>query len=89
MNASLLLIDIELCPNGMAYPCRLDAQWTMRFVSQGCFALTGYAPEALVDNQQVSWNEITLEEDRLRVREDISWPEQEFSDLLIAGGGQL
>jgi diguanylate cyclase (GGDEF)-like protein/PAS domain S-box-containing protein len=58
--------------NGMAYRCRLDAQWTMRFVSQGCLALTGYASEALVDSKQVSWEEITLAEDRLRVREEIS-----------------
>ena len=58
--------------NGMAYRCCLDEQWTMRFVSQGCLVLTGYAPEALVDNQQVSWEEITLGEDRLRVREEIS-----------------
>ena len=58
--------------NGMAYRCRLDKQWTMRFVSQGCLVLTGYAPAALVDNQQVSWEEITLGEDRLRVREEIS-----------------
>lgn len=58
--------------NGMAYRCRLDAQWTMRFVSQGCLALTGYASDALVDNKQISWEEITLGEDRLSVREEIS-----------------
>ena len=35
---------------GMAYNCANDPQWTMRFVSAGCEALTGYAPQSLVDN---------------------------------------
>lgn len=78
MNTTLSLDHIRILDtlmanlNGMAYRCQLDAQWTMRFVSQGCLALTGYAADALVGNQQISWEDITLREDRLRVREAIS-----------------
>lgn len=78
MNTTLSLDHIRILDtlmanlNGMVYRCQLDAQWTMRFVSQGCLALTGYAADALVGNQQISWEDITLKEDRLRVHEAIS-----------------
>lgn len=79
MNTALSSLDISRVLdtltanlNGMVYRCSLDEQWTMQVVSQGCLALTGYAPEALVNNQQVSWEEITLKNDRLRVREELS-----------------
>lgn len=58
--------------DGMAYRCRLDSQWTMLFVSRGCLELTGYAPAALIDNQQLSWDEITHPDDRVRVRSMIA-----------------
>ncbi|HEX8988249.1 MAG TPA: EAL domain-containing protein [Rhodocyclaceae bacterium] len=57
--------------DGMAYRCRNDAAWTMQFVSHGCLALTGYAPEDVVDNGCVSWEELTFPEDRGRVRDEI------------------
>jgi len=33
---------------GMAYRCRITPEWPMEFVSEGCFALTGYTSEALI-----------------------------------------
>jgi len=53
----------------------------MQVVRQGCLALTGYAPEALIDNQQVSWEKITLKDDRLRVREEMSVAARPFCSL--------
>ncbi len=56
---------------GMAYRCRIDEFWTMEFVSQGCLKLTGYKSEDLVNNQRISYEEITHPEDRQRVRDEI------------------
>lgn len=58
--------------DGMTYRCRCDAAWSMKFVSRGCIALTGYAPEDIVNNTVISWEEITLPEDRQSVREKIT-----------------
>ncbi|MFP5485307.1 MAG: putative bifunctional diguanylate cyclase/phosphodiesterase [Gammaproteobacteria bacterium] len=52
----------------MAYRCLIDPQWTMVFVSQGCMALTGYAPSELSGDGAVSWEQITHPHDRTRVR---------------------
>ena len=45
---------------GMAYRCRNDRNWTMEFISQGCQDLTGYAPEDLIGNRKVSYNDLIL-----------------------------
>lgn len=43
---------------GMAYRCRYDRDWTMEFVSEGCFELTGYRPESLIGNAKISFNDL-------------------------------
>ncbi len=43
---------------GMAYRARYDRDWTLEYVSDGCRALTGYAPESLLYNRDLSFNEI-------------------------------
>ncbi len=43
---------------GMAYRCKNDRNWTMQFVSAGCFALTGYKPESLLNNHDLSFNDL-------------------------------
>lgn len=60
---------------GMAYRCDYDKQWTMQFVSDGCFALTGYTPEDLVFNKTLSYKDVILPE----YRESI-W--EEWKDIL-------
>jgi diguanylate cyclase (GGDEF)-like protein/PAS domain S-box-containing protein len=57
--------------DGMAYRCLHDASWRMIFVSQGCLALTGYAPAELVQDALISWEDITHPLDRSRVRAQI------------------
>jgi len=52
---------------GLAYRCRFDRQWTMEFVSEGCLALTGYPPEALLNNRDLSYNDLIAPEDRERL----------------------
>ncbi len=49
---------------GMAYRCRNDHDWTMEFVSEGCFNLCGYRAEELTRNRVISWNGLIFREDR-------------------------
>jgi len=43
---------------GIAYRCNNDRQWTMQFISHGCYELTGYKPESLIGNREKSFNDI-------------------------------
>ena len=54
--------------DGMVYRCRDDAHRTMEFVSEGCLPLTGHLPEALLLNQQLSFEQLIHEDDRELVR---------------------
>lgn len=56
---------------GIAFRCRIDHEWTMAFVSQGCREITGYSPDAFIENRQMAFNELIHPRDRQRVREEI------------------
>jgi diguanylate cyclase (GGDEF)-like protein/PAS domain S-box-containing protein len=43
---------------GVAYRCKNDENWTMQFLSDGCFELTGYYPEELLNNSEISYDEL-------------------------------
>jgi diguanylate cyclase (GGDEF)-like protein/PAS domain S-box-containing protein len=62
-----LLSNLE----GMVYRCRLDEHWTMEFVSEGCFALTGYKEEQLLFNNHISYDDLVHPDDRQHVRDTI------------------
>jgi PAS domain S-box-containing protein len=49
---------------GLAYRCNYDSEWTMQYVSEGCFNLTGYPPESLLYNRDLSFNELISPEYR-------------------------
>lgn len=53
-NNALLLMNLP----GMAYRCRYDRNWTMEYVSDGAITLTGYAPEDLINNRTLSFNDM-------------------------------
>lgn len=48
---------------GFVYKCENDHNWTMRFVSEGCKALTGFLPDDFILNQRISFGSRILEED--------------------------
>lgn len=56
---------------GIAYRCLNDKNWTMLFVSEGCFSLTGYHASDIVENKTVSFNDIIHPGDRDRIEEVI------------------
>ncbi|MHC1787859.1 MAG: EAL domain-containing protein [Christensenellales bacterium] len=47
---------------GLAYRCNYDRTWTMQFVSDGCYGLTGYSPESLINNRDISFNDLIAPE---------------------------
>ena len=56
---------------GMAYRCANNINWTMEFVSEGCYQLTGYRKDELLHDKVVSYASIIHKEDQLIVYETI------------------
>lgn len=57
---------------GMVYRCKNARDWPMEFVSQGCLALTGYQPEELLRNREITFGrDLIAPEDRDRVWEEV------------------
>lgn len=56
---------------GMAYRCRNNPQWTMEFISEGCFGLTGYSGEALTADKEITYQQLIHPDDRQRVWDSI------------------
>lgn len=53
---------------GMVYRCRCDAAHTLEFVSDGSTHLTGFKPAELVGNDQITYAQLILADDRERAR---------------------
>jgi PAS domain S-box-containing protein len=56
---------------GMVYRCRNDQDWTMKFVSDGAQALTGYSASELTDNRVVSYASLIHPDDREIVQDQV------------------
>ncbi len=56
---------------GMAYRCRNDIDWTMEFLSEGCYGLTGYTPDEFITKSNITYNDIIHPDDKMRVFEDV------------------
>lgn len=49
---------------GMAYRCQYDPDWTMEYVSPGCLDLCGYSANSLINNAELSFNDLIAPEYR-------------------------
>lgn len=49
---------------GMAYRSKDNYNWTMEFVSEGCYELTGYQVEDLINDAKITYNDIISPEFR-------------------------
>lgn len=54
---------------GLVYRCRNDKEFTMVFLSEGARELTGYGPEDLIENSNLSFADIIFSDDRSYVWE--------------------
>lgn len=57
---------------GMAYRCLFDENWTMEFISKGCYILTGYLPNELMNNQILAYQDLIHEADREAVWKQVN-----------------
>ncbi|MGM0607266.1 MAG: PAS domain-containing protein, partial [Candidatus Muiribacteriota bacterium] len=63
-SKSVLLSNLP----GIAYRCKNDKFWTMEFLSSGCLELTGYRGQDLLNNKNLSFNDIIVEEFKEELR---------------------
>ncbi len=57
---------------GIAFACAKDPEWTMIYLSEGCYNLTGYKSEELTGySRKISYNSITYSEDLPQVLDAI------------------
>jgi diguanylate cyclase (GGDEF)-like protein/PAS domain S-box-containing protein len=75
----MLLSELD----GMVYRCLNDEHWTMEFISDGCFKLTGYQPAELLDNAVISYEEITHPDDRQHIRGEVNRALQQHSNFSV------
>lgn len=47
---------------GVVYRCLYDMEWTMIFISEGVYDLTGYKAEDFIGNKSISFNDIIMPE---------------------------
>jgi PAS domain S-box-containing protein len=62
---------------GMAYRGVYKPVWMMKFVSDGCLALTGYQPSELIENRHVAYENLIHPDDLPRLRREIETALQE------------
>lgn len=64
-SKSVLIANIP----GLVYRCSYDEHYTMSFVSDGSYDLTGYFPDQLIGNRDISFNDIIVPKYRKRIRD--------------------
>lgn len=58
--------------SSMVYRCKADKYWTMEYLNGACEAITGYKPNALINNNETKFENIILDKDRLKVRDEVN-----------------
>src|SRR5690606_9798300 len=62
--------------SGFVYRRRLDARWTMEFISDGCRDVTGYDPHWFIANQSLAFADLIAPTDRKSVNDRIRFAVQ-------------
>ena len=55
---------------GLAYRCAYDKDWTMEFISEGCYTLTGYNAEEFIGGKKISFNNLICEKYRQAILDE-------------------
>ena len=54
---------------GFIYRCAMDESYTMKFMSEACFSITGYSSDDFLENKIISFNNLILPEYRTPIWE--------------------
>lgn len=65
----------------MLYRSRNTLDWSMEYVSQGCFEITGYSPESLINNAEQSFGSLIHPDDSEAVWEQVQIALQRHEDF--------
>jgi PAS domain S-box-containing protein len=57
--------------SGIVYRCKLDKQRSMEFISEACYAISGYTPEQFYEESKMSWGSLIHPEDQESIQEQI------------------
>ena len=49
---------------GMAYRCLQQPDWPMSYLSEGCFSLTGYSADELINGQEINFGNLIHQDDK-------------------------
>jgi PAS domain S-box-containing protein len=56
---------------GIVYRCKNDAEWTMEFVSDKCYQITGYKPSDIINNSTIAYSELIHPQDKLKIWDQV------------------
>ena len=56
---------------GMVYRSKVDSEWTMEFVSDKSYQITGYKPNELINNHVTSYNSLINPQDKVKIWDHI------------------
>lgn len=72
LNEPRKMLDILLSNiAGMVYRCGNNSNWTMYFISDGCYEITGYHPSDLLFDARVAYGDLILPSYRNYVYEEV------------------
>ena len=56
---------------GIAYRCKNNENWTMEFISAGCYELIGYYPDEIINDRVISFQDLIYPEDRQKIHDEV------------------
>jgi len=56
---------------GITYRCKIDANWTMLFLSSNVDTVSGYSAREILNNNEISYGQLIYKEDREKVRKAV------------------
>ena len=57
---------------GVAYRCRWMGTWSMEFLSNGCCRVTGYEPDEIVGDSDLTWQQLLHPDDFSQIATEIT-----------------